>query len=112
MNPVDSALVREVKQRSAHLKQFKASLDRFVQSMLDECEWSLIPGGGQNDLPLIVLRLNNRIELDDPLLIRLAEQVERYYGPADFALFSGETPEPLKVFSRTILDIRWRWRHQ
>ncbi|MDJ0703020.1 MAG: hypothetical protein QNJ46_07050 [Leptolyngbyaceae cyanobacterium MO_188.B28] len=111
MTSADFTLVRELQQKSARLKQFKASLAPDVQSMLDSCEWSVIPNEGPNGLPLMSLRLHQRVHLGDPWLVQLAEQAERYYGPIDFAIFSWETPEPLRVLSRTILDTRWRWRH-
>lgn len=106
----DSGLVQELYRKLASLKQFKASLSQQLQAMLDSCEWSIIPGEGQGGVPLISIRLATRVCLDDPLLAQLAEQAERYYGPIDFALFSGETSEPLRVLSQTILDARWPWR--
>ena len=110
MKPSDSGLLRELQSKLASLKQFKASLDPSLQIVLDEYEWSIIPGEGQGGVPLLSIRLATRIHLDDPFLARLAEQAERYFGPVDFSLFSGETPDPLRVLSRTILDARWRWR--
>lgn len=110
MNPSDSGLLRELRYKIAALRQFKASLDQSLQTTLDQCEWSILPGEGQGGVPLMCLRLATRIHLDDPFLSTLAEQAERYYGPVDFALFSGEAPEPVRVLSRTILDARWRWR--
>lgn len=106
----DFSLVQELQRKLVALKQFKASLDQTLQTLLESCEWSVIPGDGQDGVPLLSLRLSTRVHLDDPLLAQLAEQAERYYGPIDFALFSGETSEPLRVLSRTILDARWPWR--
>ncbi|NJL86072.1 MAG: hypothetical protein HC886_08975 [Leptolyngbyaceae cyanobacterium SM1_1_3] len=111
MQPSDSTLVRELYRKSARLRQFKASLDSFVQSMLDECEWGIIAAEGQGGLPLMTLRLQERIDLHDPFLVTLAEQAERYYGPIDFALFTWETSEPLRVLSKTLLDTKWRRRN-
>ncbi|MFE4105153.1 hypothetical protein [Almyronema epifaneia] len=111
MQPSDSALVRELYRKSARLRQFKASLDSSVQSMLDRCEWSIIPAEGQGGLPLLAIRLQERINLRDPFLVTLAEQAERYYGPIDFALFTWETSEPLRVLSQTLLDTKWKRRN-
>lgn len=111
MDSADSNLVRELYRKSARLKQFKASLDDSLQAMLDCCEWSVIANEGKDGLPLLSLRLKHRISLHDPQLVQLAEQAERYYGPIDFALFSGETPEPLRVLSQTLIDTHWRWKN-
>ena len=108
----DSGLFQRFQQKLNALKQFKASLSLPLRSQLDQCEWSVIPDAGQHGTPLMSIRMLTRVHLDDPFLVDLAEQAERYYGPIDFELFSGESPEPVRVLSRTILDARWRWRDE
>lgn len=108
MDSADSQLVRELYRKSSRLRQFKASLDNSLQAMLDGCEWSVAANAGKDGLPLMSLRLKHRISLHDPQLIELAEQAERYYGPIDFALFSGETSAPLRVLSKTLIETHWR----
>lgn len=109
MASADSQIVQELSQKHRELQSFRASLGRDLQISLDRCEWGLIFGEGQDGLPLITLRLPRRIHLRDPFLSSLAEQVEQVCGPVDFALFSGESSEPIKVLSQTLLDQRWPW---
>ncbi len=110
MSSANLNLMQELRQKSAHMQEFKASLTSDIKGMLQDCEWSINPRDGQNGIPLIALRLPQRVQLDNALLLQLAEQAERYYGPVDFALFSGEAMSPVRVLSRTLLDERWRWR--
>lgn len=110
MNSADLNLFRELQQKREQLQSFRASLSQTLQATLDHHEWSVVTRGGHRGLPLITLRLPSRVFLGDPFLISLAEQVEEAWGPVDFALFSGEASEPVRVLSQTILDERWRWR--
>jgi hypothetical protein len=110
MMQTDHQLLQELQQKQQQLATFRASSGAELQALLDQYDWGLISGAGHNGLPLVTLRLNHRIALDDPALLDLAEQAELTWGPVDFALFSGETHEPLRVLSQTLLDQRWRWR--
>ena len=110
MPSTDRHLLQELAQKHHQLQSFRSSLSLALQSKLDQCEWSLLPGAGQNGLPLITLRLPWRVSLGDPFLVDLAEQTQNLWGAMDFSLFSGETPEPVRVFNRTLLDHRWPWR--
>lgn len=110
MTPFDEILLRELQHKTQQLHQFKTSLGLDVQAMLDGCEWSISLEEGQDGRPLMAIRWPMRVNLSDPRLYQLAEQAEDYWGSIDFALFSGETHEPLRVFSHTLLDRRWRWR--
>lgn len=106
----DQQLLQELRQKQQQLKAFRGASGATLQALLDQYDWGLVSGGGHNGLPLVTLRLGHRITLDDPALLDLAEQAEQTWGPVDFALFSGETNEPLRVLSQTLLDQRWRWR--
>lgn len=106
----DRHLLQELFEKHRQLQLFRSSLSLTLQNWLEQCEWSLVQGEGQNGVPLITLRLPQRIFLGDPFLIDLAEETQRTWGPVDFALFSGETSEPLRVMNQTLLDHRWRWR--
>jgi len=110
MTFTDRNLAQELQIKCQQMQQFRAVLSPTVRDMLAQCEWSLVPSAGQDKLPLMIVRLPSRICLSDPLLQDLAEQMEAYMGPVDFALFSGETSEPLRVLSKTLLDQRWHWR--
>ncbi|MFH7244784.1 MAG: hypothetical protein ACHWZW_18270 [Spirulina sp.] len=106
----DQQLLQELQQKQRQLAAFRTASGEDLQALLDQYDWGLVSGAGHNGLPLVTLRLNHRISLDDPALLDLAEQAEQTWGPVDFALFSGETNEPLRVLSQTLLDQRWRWR--
>lgn len=109
MTSADRHLLQELSQKHQQLQSFRASLSRRLQTTLDQCEWNLLPGAGHNGLPLVTLRLPWRLFLGDPFLVDLAEQTQQAWGAMDFALFSGETTEPLRVLNQTLLDRRWRW---
>lgn len=102
-------LLQELKQKQLQLQAFRNASGSSLQTILDQYDWGLISGGGHNGLPLVTLRLGHRITLSDPDLLELAEEAEQTWGPVDFALFSGETHEPVRVLSKTLLD--WRRRH-
>lgn len=106
----DHQLLQELQHKQRQLEAFRAASNPVLQAMLDQYDWGLVSGAGHNGLPLLTLRLDHRIALDDPTLLVLAEEAEQTWGPVDFALFSGETHAPLRVLSRTLLDQRWRWR--
>lgn len=91
------------------LQSFRASLSPSLQTTLNQCEWGFSPNAGQDGIPLVTLRLPWRFFLGDPFLVELAEQTQKIWGSTDFALFSGETAEPLRVLNKTLLDRRWRW---
>ncbi len=101
-------LLQEFRQKQRQLQSFRNAFGPSLQAMLDQYDWGVVSGAGHDGLPLLTLRFNHRVSLDDPLLLRLAEQAEQTWGPVDFALFSGETDQPLRVLSKTLLD--WRWR--
>lgn len=103
-------LLQEFRQKQFQLQAFRNASSQPLQTVLDQYDWGVVSGAGHNGLPLITLRLNHRIALNDPTLLTLAEQAEQTWGPVDFALFSGETPDPVRVLSKTLLDQRWRWR--
>jgi hypothetical protein len=103
-------LLQELRNKRTQLSRFRQAVDPSLQIMLDRHDWGMVTGAGHSGLPLLTLRLDHRIALDDPFLLALAEQAEQTYGPIDFALFSSETNDPVRVLSRTLLDQRWRWR--
>ena len=103
-------LLQELRQKQHQLEQFRQAAGEALQLMLDQHDWGVVTGAGHGGLPLLTLRLDHRIALDDPFLMALAEEAEQTWGPIDFALFSGETQTPVRVLSRTLLDQRWRWR--
>ncbi|WP_035987145.1 hypothetical protein [Leptolyngbya sp. KIOST-1] len=103
-------LLQELRQKQAQLEHFRHAAGQSLQALLDQSDWGIITGAGHRGLPLITLRLDHRIALDDPFLLALAEEAERTWGPVDFALFSGESQDPVRVLSCTLLDRRWRWR--
>ena len=103
-------LFQEFKQKQVQLQAFRESTGTSLQTMLDQYEWGIVSGAGHQGLPLLTLRLDHRIVLDDPFLLSLAEQAEKTWGPVDFSLFSGEVSEPIRVLSKTLLDQRWRRR--
>jgi hypothetical protein len=107
----DRQLLQELHQKRRQLQIFRRASSQTVQRLLDQYDWGMVSGGGQDGLPLLTLRLSHRVALDDPHLLDLAEEVEQTWGPVDFALFSGETNQPLRVLSKTLLDRRWRWRN-
>ncbi len=86
------------------LSEFKTWLPEAVGQWLDGCEWTLTPKAGQGDLPLMVVRCPGRVSLRHPLLLELASRAQIYWGPLDFALFSGEATAPVRVLSRTLLE--------
>ena len=83
-------LFQEFKQKQVQLQAFRESTGTSLQTMLDQYEWGIVSGAGHQGLPLLTLRLDHRIVLDDPFLLSLAEQAEKTWGPVDFSLFSGE----------------------
>ncbi|MBD1916767.1 MULTISPECIES: hypothetical protein [Cyanophyceae] len=103
-------LLQEFRQKQQQLEQFRRAASASLQAMLDQYDWGVITGAGHGGLPLLTLRFDHRIALDDPCLLALAEEAEQTWGPIDFALFSGESQDPVRVLSRTLLDQRWRWR--
>ncbi len=103
-------LLQELRQKHQQLEQFRHTAGEPLQTMLNQHDWGLVPGAGHGGLPLLTLRLDHRIALNDPFLLALAERAEQTLGPIDFALFSGETHHPVRVLSHTLLDQRWRWR--
>jgi len=76
---------------------------------LDACEWTLIAKAGQSQVPLLVLRAPGRLQLRNPMLLELAESAHKHCGPIDLSIFSGESKEPIRVLSQTLVDIS---RHQ
>ena len=110
MIPNDRQLLQELHQKRQQLQIFRRASSQPMQTLLDQFDWGIVSGAGHNGLPLLTLRLTHRVALDDPQLLHLAEEAEQTWGPVDFALFSGETHEPLRVLSQTLLDQRWRWR--
>ncbi|MGB6017351.1 MAG: hypothetical protein WBG32_21630 [Nodosilinea sp.] len=103
-------LLQELRQKQEQLERFRRAAGLPLQALLDQYDWGIITGAGHSGLSLVTLRLDHRIALNDPFLLALAEEAERTWGPVDFALFSGESQEPVRVLSRTLLDRRWRWR--
>jgi hypothetical protein len=103
-------LLQELRQKQQQLEQFRRAGSASLQALLDQYDWGVITGAGHGGLPLLTLRFDHRIALDDPYLLALAEEAEQTWGPIDFALFSGESQDPVRVLSRTLLDQRWRWR--
>jgi hypothetical protein len=103
-------LLQELRQKQQQLEQFRHAVSASLQALLDQHDWGIITGAGHGGLPLLTLRFDHRIALDDPGLLALAEEAEQTWGPIDFALFSGESQDPVRVLSRTLLDQRWRWR--
>lgn len=100
---------RDVLAQHYRLSQFKNRLPNSVKTWLNSCEWTLLAEAGQAKVPLLVLRAPGRIRLRSPQLLELAESVQDHWGPIDLSLFSAETKEPVRVLSKTILDIN---RHQ
>ncbi|TVQ10153.1 MAG: hypothetical protein EA368_08095 [Leptolyngbya sp. DLM2.Bin27] len=103
-------LLQELRQKQQQLEHFRHAVGQPLQAMLDQHDWGIVSGAGHSGLPLLTLRFDHRIALDDPFLLALAEISEQTWGPVDFALFSGESQDPVRVLSRTLLDQRWRWR--
>jgi hypothetical protein len=110
MTPTNRQLLQELRQKHDQLEAFRTGSSQTLRTLLDQYDWGVVSGAGHNGLPLLTLRLDHRIALDDPFLLNLAEQAEQIWGPVDFALFSGESNRPVKVLSQTLLDQRWRWR--
>lgn len=108
MTPSNRQLLTELRQKHFQLRSFRMSLNQRLRERLESYDWAIVAGAGHDGLPLFVLRLPHRVSLRDPFLVGLAEHTEQICGPVDFALFSGETQEPLKVLSQTLLDHRWR----
>jgi hypothetical protein len=96
-------LLQEFRQKQLQLQSFRSASDPSLQAMLDQYDWGVVSGAGHHGLPLLTLRFNHRISLDDPGLLNLAEHAEQTWGPVDFELFSGETDQPLRVLSKTLL---------
>lgn len=103
-------LLQELRQKQEQLEHFRRAAGQPLQAMLDQYDWGIVTGAGHGGLSLVTLRFDHRIALDDPFLLALAEEAELTWGPVDFALFSGESQDPVRVMSRTLLDRRWRWR--
>lgn len=106
VNPADSGCSWQA--LLAHhqtLSEFKAWLPTTVADWLDTCEWTLMVKAGQGGMPLLVLRCPGRVCLRHPLLVELAALAQIYWGPLDFSLFSAEATAPVRVFSRTLLDL-------
>ncbi|NJL45596.1 MAG: hypothetical protein HC922_07410 [Leptolyngbyaceae cyanobacterium SM2_3_12] len=103
-------LLQEFRQKQQQLQAFRSASSESLQSLLDQYDWGIVSGAGHGGLPLLTLRLDHRIALDDPFLLNLAEQAEKTWGPVDFALFSGETHSPLRVLSKPYWISGWRWR--
>lgn len=99
---------RDVLAQRYRLSQFKSHLPAAVKAWLDVCEWTLISEAGQAKMPLLVLRCPGRIRLRHPLLLELAESAHYSWGPLDLSLFSAETNEPIRVLSKTLLEINRR----
>jgi hypothetical protein len=91
------------------LSQFKSRLPKAVQVWLDQCEWTIIAEAGQSQVPLLVLRTSERLQLRHPMLLELADSAHHSWGPIDLSLFSSESQEPIRVLSQTLVDIG---RHQ
>lgn len=100
---------RDVLAQHYRLSQFKDRLPIAVKNWLNACEWTLIAEAGQSKVPLLVLRAPGRISLRNPMLLELAESAHNSWGPIDLSIFSGETREPIRVLSQTLVDIG---RHQ
>lgn len=103
-------LLQELRQKQLQLQAFRDASGSSLQAILDHYDWGLISGGGHRGLPLFTLRLGHRISLKDPDLLEIAEAAEQICGLVDFALFSGETREPIRVLSKTLLDLDQHWR--
>lgn len=103
-------LLQELRQKQEQLEHFRHAASQPLQALLDQYDWGIVTGAGHGGLSLVTLRFDHRIALDNPFLLALAEEAERTWGPVDFALFSGESQDPVRVLSRTLLDQRWRWR--
>ncbi|MGF1521249.1 MAG: hypothetical protein ACFBSF_02885 [Leptolyngbyaceae cyanobacterium] len=99
---------QDVLKQYHRLNQFKDRLPTPVKIWLASCEWTLIAEAGQQRLPLLVLRCPGRVRLRDPRLLELAESAHTQWGPLDLSLFSAETTEPVRVFSKTLMDINRR----
>lgn len=109
LNPVDSGYSwQALLAQHQSLADFKDWLPDSVQSWLDACEWTLTSQGGQGGMPLLVLRCPGRVHLRNPRLIELATLAQIYWGPLDFSLFSGETTDPVRVLSQTLVDFGQR----
>ena len=96
---------RDIRAQQSRLSQFKDRLSVSVKIWLDACEWTLISNAGQGGMALLVVRCPGRIQLRHPLLLELAENAHSNWGPLDLALFSAETTEPIRVLSKTLVDI-------
>lgn len=99
---------RDVLAQRHRLGQFKDRLPVPVRVWLDACEWTLISDAGQANMPLLVLRCPGRVRLRHPLLLELAESAHFNWGPLDLSLFSAETSEPIRVLSKTLVEINRR----
>jgi len=97
---------RDVLAQHYRLSQFKDRLPASVRTWLDSCEWTLIAAAGQSGMSLLVLRCPGRVRLRNPLLLQLAESAHDSWGPLDLSLFSAETQEPIRVLSKTLVDIK------
>lgn len=99
---------RDVIAQHNRLSQFKDRLPAAVKVWLTACEWTLITGAGQGKMPLLSLRCPERVHLRHPLLLELAESAHSDWGPFDLSLFSGESTEPVRVLSQTLVEINRR----
>jgi hypothetical protein len=93
-----------VKAQQQSLAEFKHWLPHPVSTWLDTCEWTLTPKAGQGGVPLLALRCPGRVYLRHPYLLQLATLAQIYWGPLDFSLFSGETMDPIRVLSTTLVE--------
>jgi hypothetical protein len=108
-NPADSGYSwQALRAQHQSLADFKGWLPGAVQGWLDTCEWTLTTHAGQGGMPLLVLRCPGRVHLRNPRLIELATLAQIYWGPLDFSLFSGETTDPVRVLSQTLVDFGQR----
>lgn len=96
---------QEVLAQHTRLHQFKERLSKPVKIWLDTCEWTLMANAGQGRIPLLILRCPGRVRLRHPLLLELAENAHQEWGPLDLSIFSAEATEPIRVFSKTLVDI-------
>lgn len=100
---------RHILAKQEQLRQFKERLPESVKAWLGSCEWTLIAKAGHQRMPLLILRCPGRVRLRHPLLFELAKSAHTHWEPLDLSIFSAETQEPVRVLSKTLLEIN---RHQ
>jgi hypothetical protein len=66
MIPSNHQLSQELKQKQLQLQAFRESTEASLQTMLDQYDWGIVSGAGHQGLPLLTLRLDHRIALDEP----------------------------------------------